>query len=351
MTIERFSIQYNQIREFVLSREDYIIYGAGSNGVKVADYLKPYPAKLSAFCDSDAKKHGTEFQGLPILSPQQAVASNKMIIVASTWYPQIISALKQAGAKRILNLSLIGLAKQPFVADISTTLKKTEDLLSDDSSKVVFNQLLDFLLDDTPTALPVSEYPQYLHPAIQQLTDIRMIDGGACEGESLDSFERYLPDHLHMLCFEPELGNIRILQNKINNLQLNNIVSVIEAGLWHEDAQLRFTSAAASGSNANCNVDDAGDIVINTRAIDSICAEQGFIPNLIKMDIEGAEVAALEGAKHVITQHKPALAICLYHHLDDLWRIPQYIHSLRSDYKMSLGHHTKGWFETVLYCY
>lgn len=351
MTIESFSIKYNQIREFVNNVDEYIIYGAGSNGAKVAEYLKPYRAKLSSFSDSDPKKHSSEFLGYPILSPQQAIASNKMIIVASTWYPQIIEQLKHMGAKRILNLSLIGVAKKPFNNDIATKLKATEKLLSDPDSKVLFNQILAYLLDDRASSLPLSTYRQYLHPAIQQLSNINMIDGGACEGESLDSFEQYLPDHINMLCFEPELGNIQILKSKIDHLKLNERISIIEAGLWHEDTQLRFNSAATSGSNANCNVDNAGDIVIDTRSIDSICTERNFVPNLIKMDIEGAEMAALKGAKQVIEQYKPALAICLYHHLDDLWAIPGYICSLRPDYKMSLGHHTHGWFETVLYCY
>tara|TARA_R110002126_G_scaffold10245_64_gene46699 strand:+ start:2228 stop:3283 length:1056 start_codon:yes stop_codon:yes gene_type:complete len=351
MAIDSFIIKYNQIRTFIQSTEDYIIYGAGSNGQKIADYLQNYSAKLIAFCDSDSKKHGTEFYGYPVLSPEQAVASNKMIIVASTWYPQIIAALRAAGATDILNLSLIGIAKQPFNSNIKKELLDIEQLLADEDSKAVFSNLITFLLDDSASALPLSDYPQYLHPKIEHIPHINMIDGGACLGESLDSFKDYFPNRINMLCFEPEHGNIHLLKNKINQMQLGGNVDVIEAGLWCEDTQLRFSSAAASGSNSNCNVDDNGDIVINTRSIDSICAELEFIPNLIKMDIEGAEVAALEGAKNIITTHKPTLAICLYHHLDDLWVIPQYIRSLRPDYKMSLGHHTKGWFETVLYCY
>ncbi len=351
MAIDRFSKKYEQIRSFIHTSQPFIIYGAGTNGQKVADYLAPYPAKLAGFCDSDPKKQGSQFHGHPILSPQQAVDSGYMIIVASTWYAQIIATLQRLGANHILNLSLIGLAKQPFVDDIAQRLNALEQKLADSQSTSLLHNLLDFLIDDTAPALPISSYPQYLHPAIRKLPHIDMIDGGACLGESLDTFKDYLPNRINMLCFEPERGNITALQGKIEHMQISDSAAVVEAGLWSEDTQLRFTSAAASGSNANCNVDDDGDIVINTRAIDSICAERQFIPSLIKMDIEGAEVAALAGAKHTIRTHKPALAICLYHHLDDLWTIPEYIHSLRPDYQMSLGHHTKGWFETVLYCY
>ena len=50
MAIDSFIIKYNQIRTFIQSTEDYIIYGAGSNGQKIADYLQNYSAKLIAFC-------------------------------------------------------------------------------------------------------------------------------------------------------------------------------------------------------------------------------------------------------------------------------------------------------------
>lgn len=351
MAITRFIEYYELAHNFVSSSEPFIIYGAGTNGQRVADYLQQYPVKLQGFCDSDVKKHGKQYHGLPIFSPQQAVNSGYIIIIASTWYQQIIPSLVKIGAKRFLNFSLIGLAKNPMVTNITERLLKLEGRLADKQSKVIFHALFEYLLNNAATTIPVSDYPQYLHPEIRQLQHINMIDGGACHGESLETFKDYLENQLDMLCFEPEISNFQILIEKINKKKLNSHVSVLCAGLWSEDAQLRFASPSASGCNANCNVNEQGDIVINTYAIDTICAERNFTPNLIKMDIEGAEVAALIGAKDTIRQDKPALAICLYHHLDDLWVIPEYIHSLRPDYKMSLGHHSDGWFETVLYCY
>lgn len=351
MVITEFFQNYELIRSFVTTTKPYIIYGAGSNGKRVADYLQQYPATLEGFSDSDSNKHGKQFQDYPIFSPQQAIDSGYMIIVASTWYPQIIASLRTMGAENIINLSLIGLAKQPMIDNVDKRLKAVEQKLADQQSKIIFKTLLKYLLDDTGTPLPLSNYPQYLHPKVLQLQKINMIDGGACLGESLDSFKNYLNNHINMLCIEPELGNIKLLKEKITKMQLNDNIQVIEAGLWSEDTQLKFSSASASGLNVNCNINEQGDIVITTRAIDSICTEQNFVPNFIKMDIEGAEVAALIGAKKIITKHKPILAICLYHHLDDLWTIPEYIHTLRSDYKMSLGHHSDNWFETVLYCY
>lgn len=351
MAIAQFSQYYDAIYSMVNTDKPFIIYGAGVNGQKVSEYLKDYPAKLIAFCDSDQQKHGLLFCGYPVISPQEAVESGYTIVVASTWYLQIIDNLTQLGAKAIYNLSLIGVAKEPLVKKIRDRLNWLEQRFTDQASRDMLHQLLNYLTNHQATKLPLSNYLQYRHPQLVNRASLKLIDGGACLGESLDTFADYLPDNISMLCLEPEQDNLTKLKQRIVKGGLEQNVKVIAAGLWSSETTLRFSSASQSGSNANCNVSQDGNIVINTTTIDQLCQQYDFLPDLIKMDIEGAEVAALQGAAETIRNHKPKLAICLYHHLDDLWRIPEYIDSLRSDYQMSLGHHTDGWFETVLYCY
>jgi len=65
--------------------------------------------------------------------------------------------------------------------------------------------------------------------------------------------------------------------------------------------------------------------------------------NFIKMDIEGAEVDAIYGAKKVIAEHHPKMAICVYHDYSHYKRIKQTIKNINPHYR----------FETlgpILYC-
>jgi hypothetical protein len=69
------------------------------------------------------------------------------------------------------------------------------------------------------------------------------------------------------------------------------------------------------------------------------------------MDIEGAELDTLKGAEQLIKKYKPKLAVCVYHKFEDLYVIPQYLHSIVPAYKFVLRQHDCSLYETVLYAW
>lgn len=75
----------------------------------------------------------------------------------------------------------------------------------------------------------------------------------------------------------------------------------------------------------------------------------GFAPSFIKMDIEGAEARALDGARRTIARHRPRLAISAYHQPGDLWNLLRQIRSWDLGYRFHLRGHSFNGFDTVLY--
>jgi hypothetical protein len=68
------------------------------------------------------------------------------------------------------------------------------------------------------------------------------------------------------------------------------------------------------------------------------------------MDIEGAEMKALQGARNTIAAYKPKLAICIYHSNEDMLQIPEWIHDNFPEYRLFVRQHQKYAInETVLY--
>jgi len=53
-------------------------------------------------------------------------------------------------------------------------------------------------------------------------------------------------------------------------------------------------------------------ICVNTRSLDDYCKFNKLIPNLIKIDVEGAELLAIRGASTILAEHKPALILAVH---------------------------------------
>jgi hypothetical protein len=70
---------------------------------------------------------------------------------------------------------------------------------------------------------------------------------------------------------------------------------------------------------------------------------------VIKMDVEGFEPFALEGARGLLERQRPALLISVYHRPEHLWKIPLWIHDLGLGYRVHLRHHSTTSSETVCY--
>uniref|UniRef100_UPI00405665CD FkbM family methyltransferase n=1 Tax=Acetatifactor sp. TaxID=1872090 RepID=UPI00405665CD len=69
----------------------------------------------------------------------------------------------------------------------------------------------------------------------------------------------------------------------------------------------------------------------------------------IILDVEGAELKALQGAHNTIIRNYPRLAISVYYKLEDIFEISKYILSLHNDYKLYIRHYQFSECETILY--
>jgi hypothetical protein len=88
-----------------------------------------------------------------------------------------------------------------------------------------------------------------------------------------------------------------------------------------------------------------GEVPVQLMALDDL--DVGEV-TLLKMDIEGAEVPALTGARRTVQSFKPKLAIAAYHKADDLAQLMDAICAIRDDYQFTLRHHSPFFRDTVL---
>ena len=67
------------------------------------------------------------------------------------------------------------------------------------------------------------------------------------------------------------------------------------------------------------------------------------------MDIEGAELDAIEGSQRVIEEDRPVLALCVYHTQDHLWKVPLAVKEIHEEYRFFLRPHMQECWDTVCY--
>jgi len=153
------------------------------------------------------------------------------------------------------------------------------------------------------------------------------------------------PAFSRIVAIEADPQNFDRLTKWISTLEAHvaSRISAMNIAVGAKRGQLRFQ---ASGTDAARLATD-GNVVVECIPIDDLAQAAGA--TFIKMDIEGAELEALAGARRSIQTHRPILSICVYHKQDDLWRIPRFIHALVEDYRFFLRPHEVDGKELVCY--
>ena len=183
--------------------------------------------------------------------------------------------------------------------------------------------------------------PIYFRDELRQpLSDEVFVDCGAYDGDTGRSFlEHTAGQFKRIFAFEPDPANFAKLQATAGG---DPRVSVAQAAVGRTNGAIPF-SAERSPSSSSAK----GGMPVECVALDSHLVNER--PTLIKMDIEGFEPEALAGAREIIQRDAPALAICVYHAQDHLWKIPLQIYSYNPNYKFYLKPHVYDVWDLVCY--
>lgn len=177
-----------------------------------------------------------------------------------------------------------------------------------------------------------------------------LVDAGAYDGDTVVELLSKMPESVastSVYCFEPDNINMQKIEtNTFINNHPKNKLHIVPLGVWSEQKTLKFSNVGGEQGNISAT----GNISIDVDSIDNFFADNLEQITIIKMDIEGSELQALIGASNRIRQDKPLLAICVYHKLEDLIDIPQFIHSLVQEYRFYLRPHISTPTELVLFC-
>lgn len=283
------------------------------------------------------------------------IPQDALILWTSSGSPlEVKNRLDAMGYQNISYLALckyskLDLAPHPFIMDFEKDYKNNSQLynslyslLSDEKSKVIFSKLINFKISfdyEFMQGFTNNHEEQYFDKEIiPPLINITFVDGGGYVGDTATQVIKNYPDFKKIYLIEPISENLRIAKRELG--EFKNI-EFISCGISDKKRTLYFNEeksfSTIYGKGTQSVEVDTLDNIIKTKV------------DYIKLDIEGAEQDALDGAKSIISEYTPILAICIYHKAEDWYKIPQKVLAINPSYTVYLRHYMEGIFETVMY--
>jgi FkbM family methyltransferase len=176
-----------------------------------------------------------------------------------------------------------------------------------------------------------------------------VIDAGGCWGDTALYFANRIGEAGRVFTFEFVPKNLEVMQaNLALNPALAGRIEIVNHAVWSKSGETLTYNENGPGTNVARLTGTEASVL--TLTIDDL-TKQRDVPKVgfIKMDVEGAEMAALRGAEATLRRDRPKLAICVYHSLSDFLDVPDYLASLGLGYRFYLRHFTIHAEETVLY--
>jgi FkbM family methyltransferase len=115
-----------------------------------------------------------------------------------------------------------------------------------------------------------------------------------------------------VVAFEPLPRNLVFLRRHVQLNRCGN-VKVVEAAVSRLTGTKRFDPGTDPSSG---RLSDEGAIEVRTVALDDLVTDDKQLPppSVIKMDIEGGEVLALQGAMRVLAEYRPTIFLSSHGH-------------------------------------
>ena len=142
-----------------------------------------------------------------------------------------------------------------------------------------------------------------------------VVVGGAYFGDQAILVARHLGAGRLVHCFEPNAAQAEMLAGNARLNRLDN-VRVNRVGLWSSsDARLKLDGFDSFANAVDASADDAD--AFRTVTIDDYAAAAGATIGMVQLDIEGAELGALRGARRVLTADRPHIVFEVHRHYVD----------------------------------
>lgn len=323
-------------------KKPIVMYGMGNGAQKIFDICTEYGITICDIFASDGFVRGHSFLGYEIISYSQVCEKYNDCIVLLAFAVhshEMFCKIKEIAEKYevlVPDVPVCGTDILTFerLKSEKVLVHKAFDLLSDDMSRAVFKNIIEFKLSGKPKYL--FEIETARHEVFQNLLKLSdketYVDLGAYNGDTVREFLETTRNRFEsIIAVEPDPKNYKKL-SKLEQVGTDMRIEIHNKAAWNYETTLNFSCDGGRNSHIRFT-----GTPVETVSVDRLL--DGRRASYIKIDVEGSEFEALDGAKNTILKFAPKLAVSAYHHTVDFYKLVVYINSLNPDYKVFLRHH------------
>jgi FkbM family methyltransferase len=346
-----------------------ILYGAGNLGRMAKVLLDRIGIPVEAVVDANAReiRHDPFWQGTRLLAPDEVDTSQRSdcllaVTIATLPWHSIAAPLRDAGWGDVTPFYDVAEAyrdRHPlgngwFAGALDATdLRETAwvlDQWQDDASRAHHLQFIAWhcLREDWTFAdAPVIADNRFFIPEIVRVLhdDEAFADLGAHTGTTCRRFIDEVQGRFRAIwAIEPDPDNLAALHGVIAGLPVALRERIAVLALAVSDAAREAAFFPGLGYASQCSL--LGRERVRTQPLDAL----ELTPSFVKLHLEGAELAALKGARDTVRRHRPIVVVTTYHDRTGIWKLPCWLMRELDDYVFHLRTHSWCGTGAVAYC-
>lgn len=327
------------------------VYGMGNGADKIFAQFENFGIKAEGIFASDEFVRGHYFRDYKVLKYSEVCEQYDDFVIVLAFgagYASLIDKIEKMSFQHTLYAPDVpieggGLFSYEYCLEHESEIEEVYNMLEDDFSKRVYSEIINFRISGkieylkNITTDKSEVYTDIIKPSDNEI----YIDLGAYNGDTVSELLEFTDGkYQKIVALEPDARNYKKL---VKSIEGKENIEAVNCAVWNCDTELLFSAKAGRQSSVNSK----GTPLI-ARSVDSILA--GGKATIIKMDVEGAEEEAINGAAETISKYRPKLMISLYHRNRDIFYLPLLIKKICPQYRFFIRHqpYIPAW-ETNLY--
>lgn len=323
-------------------RRPIVLYGTGNGADKIIDACESYGIRLSGVFASDGFVRDRVFRDMRVLSyseVRERFGDDIVVLPAfGSTRDEVLDFFDLLDARHELIIPEVplyggGIFDARHYSLMREKLSSVFSMLSDDYSRELFCDAVDFRLTGKLGCLKRCESVEsslrsmpFAHSASVCL------DGGAFRGDSAQDMLSAFPNVKRIIALEPDPATYKRLCAFADGT--NGVVFPVNSALGNFVGVRECVSSGSRGSGISGKSRRARVTSISCDTVDRLCENERL--DFLKLDVEGFESDALEGARESITRDRCAVSVSLYHKTDDLAELPLLLKEMLGDCDMYL---------------